>query len=77
MKRLALLSLVVLLLIGLPLLGIIVAGKPLGRYEEFPPITRYVQHAPFSWALFLILAVFVSAATGPVPALMWRPWASK
>lgn len=66
MKRLALLSLVVLLLIGLPLLGIIVAGKPLGRYEEFPPITRYVQHAPFSWALFLILAVFVSAATGPV-----------
>ncbi|MEP6600548.1 MAG: hypothetical protein ABJB49_01905 [Nitrospirota bacterium] len=65
MKRLALLSLVVLLLIGLPLLGIILAGKPLGRYEEFPPITRYVQHAPFSWGLFLILAIFVSATTGP------------
>ena len=65
MKRLALLSLVVLLLIGLPLLGIILAGKPLARYEEFPPITRYVRHAPFSWALFLILAVFISATTGP------------
>src|SRR5438105_3250815 len=69
MKRLALLSLVVLLLIGLPLLGIILAGKPLGRYEEFPPITRYIEHASFSWGLFLILAIFVSATTGPV---LWR-----
>src|SRR2546426_11623841 len=66
MKRLAFFSLVALLLIGLPLLGIILAGKPLGRYEEFPPITRYVRHAPFSWGLFLILAIFVSATTGPV-----------
>src|SRR5438093_11050036 len=71
MKRLALLSLVVLLLIGLPLLGIILAGKSLDQYEEFPPITRYVQHAPFSWGLFLILAIFVSGVTGPVLVRVW------
>src|SRR5438094_4438863 len=73
MKRLALLSLVVLLLIGLPLLGIILAGKSLDRYEEFPPITRYIQHAPFSWGLFLILAIFVSAVTGP---FLFRVWST-
>ena len=25
------------------------AGKPIGPYLEFPPITRYVRHAEFSW----------------------------
>lgn len=44
-------------LLGLPLLGIITAGRPLSPYFEFPPLTRYVRHAPFSGAVFAGLTV--------------------
>lgn len=40
------------MLLGLPLLGVYLAGLPVGRYLEFPPRTFFVQHAPFSWAVF-------------------------
>src|SRR3990172_2274078 len=36
---------------GLPLVGIWIAGEPVARYLEFPPTTRYVEHAPFSLPL--------------------------
>ncbi len=58
--------LLVLLLVGLPLLGIAIVGEPLDRYLEFPPRTRYVQHAPFSWTVFLLLALFVVTSIGPI-----------
>ncbi|MGH7165896.1 MAG: hypothetical protein ACREIS_10285 [Nitrospiraceae bacterium] len=58
------LSLIVLLLLGLPMLGVALAGKPIARYLEFPPLTRYVEHAPFSWVAFVLLSVFVLAVTG-------------
>lgn len=54
------------LLIGLPLLGVIVAGKPPARYLEFPPVTRYVEHAPFSWSFFLGTAVFIVGVVAPL-----------
>jgi len=54
------------LLIGLPLFGVILAGKPLGVYLEFPPVTRYVEHAPFSWPFFLGTAVFIGGAVAPL-----------
>ena len=50
-----------LLLVGLPLAGIVAAGKPLADYLEFPPLTRYVQHAGFSWPVFIGLAVAIFA----------------
>jgi hypothetical protein len=46
----------VLLLVGLPPLGIILTGKPVSPYLEFPPLTRHVVHAPFSWTGFAVLA---------------------
>ena len=55
------LSLIIVLLIGLPLLGVFLAGKPIHRYLEFPPVTQYVEHAPFSWGVFLSLSLFVAA----------------
>ena len=58
--------LLVLLLVGLPLLGIVIVGQPLDRYLEFPPRTRYVQHAPFSWTVFLLLALFIVTSVGPI-----------
>jgi hypothetical protein len=57
--------LLILLLLGLPLLGIVIAGQPLDRYLEFPPRTRYVQHAPFSWTVFIALALFIVASVAP------------
>ena len=50
-------SLFVLMLAGLPLLGIIVAGCDPAPYLEMPPVTRYVDHAGFSWAWFGFFAI--------------------
>ncbi len=37
----------------LPLAGALYDGQPPDRFLEFPPLTRYVRHAPFSFPLFL------------------------
>ncbi len=63
--KLAKWSVLLLLLLGLPLLGVALAGHPLDRYLEFPPITRYVEHTPLSWLMFVGLTVFVLGTTGP------------
>jgi len=54
------------ILVGLPLLGVCLAGYPFGRYLEFPPQTRYVQHAPFSWVAFGGYGLFIFAAVCPL-----------
>ena len=53
-------------LIGLPLVGVLLAGQPVHPYLEFPPQTRFVQQAPFSWPMFLGLSVLVAVTLGPV-----------
>jgi len=53
------------LIIGLPILGVYLAGKPVARYLEFPPLTHYVEHAEFSWIAFILLAVFIIAVISP------------
>ncbi len=45
------------ILTGAPLLGVVMTGQPLARYLEFPPLTRYVPHAPFNGAIFTMGAV--------------------
>ena len=76
------------LLIGLPMLGATSTGHPLSLYLEFPPHTRYVQHAPFSWPAFALVgtgallagAVFIflylprQPETHPVTARQKFPW---
>ena len=53
-------------MLGLPLAGVWIAGFPLQRYLEFPPQTRYVQHAPFSWPAFFIIALLILATVCPL-----------
>ncbi len=53
------------LLLGLPLLGVSLDGRSLGQYLEFPPRTRYVEHAGFSWLVFLLMASATVAVVGP------------
>jgi hypothetical protein len=54
------------MLLGLPMLGVILAGYPFSRYLEFPPETRYVCHAPFSWIAFTAYALFILAVVFPL-----------
>lgn len=58
-----------LMLVGLPLAGVWLAGEPVTRYLEFPPVTRYVEHAGFSWPVFLGLAAVTGAGVAP---FVWR-----
>ncbi|MFC1896348.1 hypothetical protein ACFL0Q_06775, partial [Thermodesulfobacteriota bacterium] len=53
------------LLVALPLAGVWLAGLPVSRYFEFPPLTSYVQHAPFSWAISSGYALFISLSVLP------------
>ena len=57
---------VLLLLFGLPLLGVALVAQPVQPYLEFPPQTRPVQHAPFSWGMFVGVALVIALAVGPV-----------
>jgi len=49
------------LLLGLPLMGVWLAGYPVSEYLEFPPQTRYVRHQPFSWLAFILYAFLICA----------------
>ncbi|WP_447984479.1 hypothetical protein [Nitrospira sp. Nam74] len=59
------LLLVLVTLLGLPLLGIVLSGQSLGPYLEFPPLTHHVQHASFSWPVFLGLALLIAVLIAP------------
>lgn len=53
------LFILVTLLLGLPLTGILISGRPLAIYLEFPPETRFISHASFSWLLFWCYTAFI------------------
>ena len=54
------------MLLGLPLAGVALSGAPLRQYLEFPPETRYVSHAPFSWVAFICYILFILAVVVPL-----------
>jgi hypothetical protein len=58
----------VLMLAGLPLLGIIAFGRDPAPYLEIPPTTRFVRHAGFSWSWFVFFAVVDLLLIG---SLLW------
>lgn len=65
MHRAGVICLVIGLVLGLPLLGLLWSGQPFARYLEFPPRTGYVQHEPFSWPVFLVLATLIVGMVSP------------
>ncbi len=62
----------VAMLVGLPLLGVASAGANVGQYLEFPPLTRYVVHPPFSWLAFAVVATGTAVLILPLAAALWR-----
>ncbi len=63
-------ALAALLLVGAPLIGLLAAGRPLAPYLEFPPQTRFVAHAPFSWMAFVLIGLLVLVCTWPLVRLI-------
>lgn len=53
------------MLLGLPLLGVFLAGGPVSNYLAFPPKTSRVIHAPFSWPAFIILLILIVVTGAP------------
>ena len=47
-----------IMLVGLPRVGMVLCGFHLPDLMEFPPMTRYVIHASFSFPVFLGLGLF-------------------
>ena len=66
MRRAGVICVSLVLVLSLPLLGVLLAGGPLGRYLEFPPRTSYVEHEPFSWSVFLALGLLIVTFLGPI-----------
>ncbi len=62
-------ALMALLLIGAPLLGLVAAGRPVRPYLEFPPHTRFITHAPFSWTAFAVIGLLVLVCIWPLVRL--------
>ena len=71
-KTIATVALLLVMLLGLPLAGVWLGGGELGLYLEFPPTTRYVEHAGFSLTHFVLMVIFVVACTAPLLALLVR-----
>jgi hypothetical protein len=65
---------VLILLVALPLLGVVMHGGGVSQYLEFPPLTRYVEHAGFLWPVFLVGCLAVIAVVFPFEfrVLKWR-----
>ncbi len=51
-------------IVMLPLIGVMLAGRSIQPYLEFPPITHSVIHQPFSWPIFAALAAVLVGALG-------------
>jgi hypothetical protein len=64
-KIVAKLTILAVMLLGLPLSGVKCAGNDISTYLEFPPKTRYVEHEPFSLPVFLGVGLFVLLVVFP------------
>jgi len=64
------------IMVPLPLVGLWLAGALAPHYFEFPPVTRYVSHAPFSWPVFIAMAIAIAAACLPLILRTLSPPAS-
>lgn len=72
-KNFIVLAMLSIFLIGLPLLGALWANQPLAQYLEFPPLTRHVQHAPFSWLAFAMVSITGLLLLGALLSLYLPP----
>ena len=65
------------LLLGLPLLGLIIAGAPVEPYLAFPPENGNVRHATFSWIAFILFTVCIAGMLIPFLGRILKVFAQK
>ena len=65
------------LVILLPLGGVLLAGKGVSNYLQFPPLTRYVEHADFSWLAFGAVSLFIFVTVTPLIGRVVRSQATE
>ncbi len=70
-KRRTGLAVAYLAAIVLPAVGVLCVGLNPTPYLEFPPLTRYVEHAGFNWIIFVGLAIFILAVILPLDVWVW------
>lgn len=70
-KRRIGLPLAYLAAVVLPAVGLICVGQNTTPYLEFPPLTRYVEHADFNWIIFIGLAVVILVTVLPFDLWVW------
>lgn len=64
-RKISILVIFTILLIGLPLIGAHLLGQSESLFVSFPPLTKPAEHQPFSWPVFMVyflLAVGIIAA---------------
>jgi len=61
------------MLVALPPLGVLWRGGALTRYFEFPPRSRFIDHAAFSWTAFAFISGLVLVSTAPLWISLLRP----
>ena len=54
------------MLLGLPPAGVLLRNGSLAAYLEFPPRTRFIEHAAFSWLAFILLSALVAFSISPL-----------
>lgn len=59
--------------LGLPLAGLLTAGKEIRPYLEFPPKPAVIDHAPFSLPIFVLILAVVLLTTLPLVRQGCRP----
>ncbi len=72
MKAVFRLPLTTAMLLSLPLAGVWLAGRPLAPYLQFPPRTHHVEHAPFSWPVFIGFSISILATILPFLIRLFR-----
>ena len=60
------------MLVGLPPAGVLLRGGSLAPYFEFPPRSRFIEHAPFSWIAFGLIGLLVLASISPLLTALAR-----
>jgi len=60
------------MLVGLPPLGVRMGGGSLAPYLEFPPRSRFIAHAPFSWAAFSLIGLLAAVCIAPLAKSLVR-----
>ena len=66
-------TLALLMIFGLPLLGIVLAGYPTSMYLQFPSLQYFLIPASFSWTAFALITGIIIAACGPIVAHIVKP----